>query len=92
MNLFSAHIKDPNNVQHNVQHLRVGMVDMNSHVPTPASARKIMNDAVSNEQPQMSEGSRGNVLTVGDYDLQLSCMYRTLFDQLDYYKTTVFPN
>ncbi|XP_052816266.1 trafficking protein particle complex subunit 8-like isoform X2 [Mya arenaria] len=67
-----AHIKDPNNVQHNLQHLRINMVDMNSHVSTPAVAKKMMHDAVSNEQPQMTEGSRGNVITVGDYDLQLS--------------------
>ncbi|XP_045191789.2 trafficking protein particle complex subunit 8-like isoform X2 [Mercenaria mercenaria] len=67
-----AHIKDPNNVQHNVQHLRIGMVDMNCQIPPAAAAKKLMNDAVNSEQQQLVEGSRGNVITVGDYDLQLS--------------------
>ncbi|KAL4234283.1 Trafficking protein particle complex 8 [Mactra antiquata] len=67
-----AHIKDPNNVQHSVQHLRIGVVDMNNQIPPAAAAKKLMNDAVNNEQPQLSEGNRGNVITVGDYDLQLS--------------------
>ena len=54
------------------------MVDMNSHIPAPVAARKIMNDAVNNAQLQMAEGNRGNVLTIGNYDLQLSgktCVY-----------------
>lgn len=70
---LAAHIKDPNNVQQSIQHLRLGMVDMNSQIAPAAAARKLMNDAVSNEQVQIAEGNRGNVLTVGDYDLQLSC-------------------
>lgn len=49
------------------------MVDMNSQIPPAAAAKKLMNDAVNSEQPQLAEGSRGNVITVGDYDLQLSC-------------------
>ena len=48
------------------------MVDMNSHIPSPAAARKIMNDAVNNAQLQIAEGNRGNVMSVGNYDLQLS--------------------
>ncbi|XP_060558094.1 trafficking protein particle complex subunit 8-like isoform X2 [Ruditapes philippinarum] len=67
-----AHIKDPNNVQHNVQHLRISMVDMNCQIPPAAAAKKLMNDAVNSEQQVMAEGSRGNVISVGDYDLQLS--------------------
>ncbi|KAH3773008.1 hypothetical protein DPMN_174356 [Dreissena polymorpha] len=50
------------------------MIDMNCQVSTPLVAKKMMNDTVTNEQPQIHEGSRGNVMTVGDYDLQLSCM------------------
>ncbi|XP_052230198.1 trafficking protein particle complex subunit 8-like isoform X4 [Dreissena polymorpha] len=67
-----AQIKDPNNVLHTLQRLRIGMIDMNCQVSTPLVAKKMMNDTVTNEQPQIHEGSRGNVMTVGDYDLQLS--------------------
>lgn len=67
-----AHIRDPNNVAHTLQNLRISMVDMNSHTSSPAAARKIMNDAVNNAQLQMAEGNRGNVMTIGNYDLQLS--------------------
>ncbi len=45
---------------------------MNSHPPNPAMARKLMNDAVGNAQHLMLENSRNNVISVGDYDLQLS--------------------
>ena len=57
---------------HTLQNLRISMVDMNSHTSSPAAARKIMNDAVNNAQLQMAEGNRGNVMTIGNYDLQLS--------------------
>ena len=48
------------------------MVDMNSQIPSASAARKIMNDAVNNAQLQIGEGNRGNVMSVGNYDLQLS--------------------
>ena len=57
---------------HTIQNLRVGMVDMNSHIPAPLAAKKIMNDAVNNAQLQIAEGNRGNVMSIGNYDLQLS--------------------
>ena len=45
---------------------------MNMHPPNPALARKMMSDAVTNAQPQPAEGNRASVVSVGDYDLQLS--------------------
>ena len=48
------------------------MVDMNSHIPAPLAAKKVMNDAVNNAQLQIAEGNRGNVMSIGNYDLQLS--------------------
>ena len=35
-------------------------------------ARKMTNDAVGQAQPLHIDGSNGNVITVGSYDLQLS--------------------
>jgi hypothetical protein len=55
------------------------MVDMNCQIPPAAAAKKLMNDAVNSEQQVMAEGSRGNVISVGDYDLQLSCMKLFIF-------------
>ena len=72
MLLYAAHIRDPNNVPHTLQNLRISMVDMNSQIPSASAARKIMNDAVNNAQLQIGEGNRGNVMSVGNYDLQLS--------------------
>ena len=59
-----------------VHNLHVTVRDMNSHPPNPAMARKLMSDSVGNAQP---ENSRNNVITAGDYDLQLSGRYHAIF-------------
>ena len=64
---------------HTVHNLHVTVRDMNSHPPNPAMARKMMSAAVGNAQPMMLENSRSNVITVGDYDLQLSGMLYNYF-------------
>ena len=46
--------------------------DMNQHPPQPTLARKIMSEVVGNAFPVNTDLSRNNVVTVGDYDLQLS--------------------
>lgn len=43
-------------------------------LPQAVTARKMMNDVVASTQPQLVEGGRGNVVTFGSYDLQLSGM------------------
>lgn len=43
-------------------------------LPQAVTARKMMNDVVASTQPQMADGGRGNVVTFGSYDLQLSGM------------------
>lgn len=43
-------------------------------LPQAVTARKMMNDVVASTQPQLAEGGRGNVVTFGSYDLQLSGM------------------
>lgn len=50
------------------------MRDMNMQLPQAVTARKMMNDVVASTQPQLAEGGRGNVVTFGSYDLQLSGM------------------
>ena len=68
------HIRDPNNVPHTIKHLKITMRDMSYMLPSQNVARKILNDIVAGAQPQLVEGNRGNVVSVGDYDLQLTCM------------------
>ena len=77
-------MRDPGNVPHTVHNLHVTVRDMNSHPPNPAMARKLMSDSVGNAQPMMLENLRNNVLTVGDYDLQLSGVYDSNHVQLSY--------
>ncbi|XP_048756747.2 trafficking protein particle complex subunit 8-like isoform X2 [Ostrea edulis] len=67
-----VHIRDPNNVPHTIKNLKITMRDMNMQLPQAVTARKMMNDVVANSQPQLMEGGRGNVVTFGSYDLQLS--------------------
>lgn len=71
-NLFTVHIRDPNNIPHTIKNLKITMRDMNMQLPQAVTARKMMNDVVANTQPQLTEGGRGNVVTFGSYDLQLS--------------------
>ncbi|XP_060083234.1 trafficking protein particle complex subunit 8-like [Ylistrum balloti] len=83
-----AHIRDPNNVPHCIRHLKISMLDMTAQAPQQAIARKMMSDAVANAQPQLVEGGRGNVISIGNYDLQLSAStpwfeaYRDVFLQV----------
>lgn len=69
-----VHIRDPNNIPHTIKNLKITMRDMNMQLPQAVTARKMMNDVVASTQPQMAEGGRGNVVTFGSYDLQLSGM------------------
>lgn len=69
-----VHIRDPNNTPHTIKNLKITMRDMNMQLPQAVTARKMMNDVVASTQPQMAEGGRGNVVTFGSYDLQLSGM------------------
>lgn len=83
-----VHIRDPNNVPHTIRHLKITMRDMSSTLPQQSVAKKILNDVVAASQPQMIEGNRGNVVSVGNYDLQLTSttpwfeIYREKFLQM----------
>ncbi|XP_035678676.1 trafficking protein particle complex subunit 8-like isoform X2 [Branchiostoma floridae] len=67
-----AHVRDPTNQVHVIHNLRIIMSEMDTQQPVPAMARKMLNDAVSNTQPQTVEGSRADFITVGEYNLQLN--------------------
>ncbi|XP_074645318.1 trafficking protein particle complex subunit 8-like [Tubulanus polymorphus] len=67
-----AHMRDPGNLTHTMQNLRIVMKDMNTSVPQPTLARKLMSEAVGNTQPPSSDGNHGNIISVGSYDLQIS--------------------
>lgn len=68
---LTAHIRDPTSTAHPVHNLHVNVREMSQIPPSPTMARKMLTDVVANCQPQ-TENSRTNVITVGDYDLQLS--------------------
>lgn len=55
------------------------MRDMSATLPQQSVAKKILNDIVAGAQPQLVEGNRGNVVSVGNYDLQLTCMFSKVF-------------
>ena len=86
---FAAHIRDPGNIPHTVHNLRIHVRDINVHPANPALARKMMNDAVANAQPQMMENTRNSVISVGDYDLQLSSKWTIEID-LKYCKHVIY--
>ncbi|ELT91258.1 hypothetical protein CAPTEDRAFT_79642, partial [Capitella teleta] len=94
-----VHIRDPGNISHTVRNLRVIVQDMNSLPPQPTLAKKQLNDVVANSLPAGSTTAAGqdtgipgvsNVVSVGNYDLQLSTStpwyeaYREKFLQIMY--------
>ena len=46
---------------------------MSQNPPQPTLVKKMLNEAVSNALPQNYDAPRSSVITVGAYDLQLSC-------------------
>ncbi|ESO86902.1 hypothetical protein LOTGIDRAFT_202689, partial [Lottia gigantea] len=69
-----VHTRDPNNLPHVIRNLRLNVCDMtNPGYPTqPAAIRKLLNDSVANTQLPSRDGGKSNVLSVGNYDLQLN--------------------
>ena len=69
---FPATIRDSGNMTHTIRNLKITMRDMNQHPPQPTLAKKMMNEAVCNALPTNLDNNRTNIMTVGDYDLQIS--------------------
>ncbi|KYO26171.1 trafficking protein particle complex subunit 8 isoform B [Alligator mississippiensis] len=65
-----VHMRDPNNQLHIIKNLKIAVNNIITHPPQPGAIRKLLNDVVSVSQP--AEGLVANVITAGDYDLNIS--------------------
>lgn len=69
---FKVHMRDPNNQLHVIKNLKIAVSNIVTQPPQPGAIRKLLNDVVSGSQP--AEGLVANVITAGDYDLNISGM------------------
>ncbi|NXS34376.1 TPPC8 protein, partial [Pomatostomus ruficeps] len=67
---FLVHMRDPNNQLHIIKNLKIAVNNIITHPPQPGAIRKLLHDVVSVSQP--AEGLVANVITAGDYDLNIS--------------------
>ncbi|KAL7888142.1 hypothetical protein AOLI_G00031160 [Acnodon oligacanthus] len=65
-----GHLRDPNNQVVVVKGLRISVTGVNTRPPNSGEVRKLLSQAVSACQPP--EGLPANVITAGDYDLNIS--------------------
>ncbi|OXB81698.1 UNVERIFIED_CONTAM: hypothetical protein H355_008947 [Colinus virginianus] len=65
-----VHMRDPNNQLHIIKNLKIAVNNIITHPPQHGAIRKLLNDVVSISQP--AEGLVANVITAGDYDLNIS--------------------
>lgn len=65
-----GHLRDPNNQVVVVKGLRISVTGVNTRPPNSGEVRKVLSQAVSTCQPP--EGLPANVITAGDYDLNIS--------------------
>uniref|UniRef100_A0A8C6QZ68 Trafficking protein particle complex 8 n=2 Tax=Nannospalax galili TaxID=1026970 RepID=A0A8C6QZ68_NANGA len=64
------HMRDPNNQLHIIKNLKIAVSNIVTQPPQPGAIGKLLNDVVSGSQP--AEGLVANVITAGDYDLNIS--------------------
>ncbi|XP_069477067.1 trafficking protein particle complex subunit 8 isoform X2 [Ambystoma mexicanum] len=65
-----VHMRDPNNQLHVIKNLKIAVNNIITESPQPGAIRKLLNDVVSANQP--ADGLVANVITAGDYDLNIS--------------------
>ncbi|KAM4028317.1 trafficking protein particle complex subunit 8 isoform 2-T2 [Anomaloglossus baeobatrachus] len=65
-----VHMRDPNNQLHVIKNLKIVVSGIVTQPPLHAAVRKLLNDVVASNQPV--EGLVPNVITAGDYDLNIS--------------------
>ncbi|XP_053101658.1 trafficking protein particle complex subunit 8 isoform X2 [Hemicordylus capensis] len=65
-----VHMRDPNNQLHVIKNLKIAVNNIITQLPQPSAVRKLLNDVVTVSQP--AEGLVANVITAGDYDLNIS--------------------
>lgn len=63
-------MRDPNNQLHVIKNLKIAVNNIVTQPPIQAAIRKLLNDVVSSSQP--AESLVPNVITAGDYDLNIS--------------------
>ncbi|XP_022096139.1 trafficking protein particle complex subunit 8-like isoform X2 [Acanthaster planci] len=83
-----AHIRDPSGQLHPVRNLRLILKEMNQQPLSVSLMRRMLEESVNRCQPPPVDGNRGNVITVGSYDLQIGAStawyetYRDVFLEL----------
>ncbi|XP_028592919.2 trafficking protein particle complex subunit 8 isoform X3 [Podarcis muralis] len=65
-----VHMRDPNNQLHIIKNLKIAVNNIITQPPQQGAIRKLLNDVVTVSQP--AEGLVANVITAGDYDLNIS--------------------
>ncbi|XP_044279679.1 trafficking protein particle complex subunit 8 isoform X3 [Varanus komodoensis] len=65
-----VHMRDPNNQLHIIKNLKIAVNNIVTQPPQPGTIRKLLSDVVTVSQP--AEGLVANVITAGDYDLNIS--------------------
>ncbi|XP_067834095.1 trafficking protein particle complex subunit 8 isoform X1 [Heptranchias perlo] len=65
-----VHMRDPNNQSHVIKNLRISVTSIVTQPPQQTAIRKLLSEVVSASQP--AEGLVANVITAGDYDLNIS--------------------
>lgn len=71
----TGHIKDPNNQLHVVKNLRICVNNVVTGINTPSATLSLAQCRLLNEvvlSCQLQEGAVMNVITTGDYDLNIS--------------------
>ncbi|XP_066481458.1 trafficking protein particle complex subunit 8 isoform X3 [Tiliqua scincoides] len=65
-----VHMRDPNNQLHIIKNLKIAVNNIITQPPQLGAIRKLLSDVVTVSQP--AEGLVANVITAGDYDLNIS--------------------
>ncbi|EPQ12113.1 LanC-like protein 3 [Myotis brandtii] len=65
-----VHMRDPNNQLHIIKNLKIAVSNIITQPPQPGAIRKLLSDVVSGSQ--LADGLVANVITAGDYDLNIS--------------------
>ncbi|KAG9348072.1 hypothetical protein JZ751_004097 [Albula glossodonta] len=65
-----GHMRDPNNQIQVIKNLKISVSNVATQPPKPAAIRRLLDEVVSVSQP--AEGLVANVITAGDYDLNIS--------------------
>ncbi|KAG5849875.1 hypothetical protein ANANG_G00076330 [Anguilla anguilla] len=65
-----GHMRDPNNQIQVIKNLKISVSNVATQPPKAAAVRRLLDEVVSASQP--AEGLVANVITAGDYDLNIS--------------------